>query len=84
MPEESLRVMKALDHNMPIVTADMKELKPSYLLLSYLLLNHDRTVPFDRLMDVVHHLGASDSPYTFLNNAVYLIRRPLLYVPCWE
>lgn len=30
MPEESLRVMKALDHNMLIVTADMKELKPSY------------------------------------------------------
>ena len=59
------------------LTGDDIKTEQGYLLLSYLLLNHDRTVPFDQLMDVVHHLGDSDSPYKFLNNVVYRIRRPL-------
>ena len=39
------------------LTGDDIKTEQGYLLLSYLLLNHDRTVPFDQLMDVVHHLG---------------------------
>ena len=59
------------------ITGDDIKTEQGYLLLAYLILNHKRIVPLDDLMAVVHHLADSDSPYKFLNNIVYRIRRPL-------
>ena len=62
------------------ITGDDIKTEQGYLLLAYLLLNRKRIVPLDDLMEVVHHLADSDSPYKLLSNIVYRIRRPLSIV----